>query len=81
MGHSCRAPRRTAYFAGDTNVFLDMNLIRELYHPDLAFLPIGDLFTMSPHEAAMACHLLQAPKVVRQKNLWVSSGSGNFPSE
>jgi len=58
------ADGRAAYFAGDTNVFSDMSLIRDLYHPDLAFLPIGDLFTMSPHEAAMACHLLEAPKVI-----------------
>jgi len=54
----------TAYFAGDTNVFTDMQLIAELYHPELAFLPIGDLFTMSPHEAAMACKLLKAKKVI-----------------
>ena len=36
---------RVVYFAGDTNVFTDMQLIAELYKPDLAFLPIGDLFT------------------------------------
>ena len=55
---------RTAYFAGDTNVFMDMQLIAELYKPDLAFLPIGDLFTMSPREAAVACRLLEAPVVI-----------------
>ncbi len=58
------ADGRALYFAGDTNVFTDMQLIQQLYRPDLAFLPIGDLFTMSPHEAAMACRLLKAPKVV-----------------
>lgn len=55
---------RTIYFAGDTNVFSDMALIAELYKPDLAFLPIGDLFTMSPREAAVACRLLKAPTVI-----------------
>jgi L-ascorbate metabolism protein UlaG (beta-lactamase superfamily) len=55
---------RTAYFSGDTNVFMDMQLIAELYKPDLAFLPIGDLFTMSPREAAVACRLLQVPVVI-----------------
>jgi len=55
---------RSIYFAGDTNVFSDMDLIRQMYHPDLAFLPIGDLFTMSPVEAALACRLLQPAKVV-----------------
>src|SRR6266403_1104813 len=34
------------YHAGDTNVFGDMALIRELYAPDICMLPIGDLFTM-----------------------------------
>jgi L-ascorbate metabolism protein UlaG (beta-lactamase superfamily) len=55
---------RTAYFAGDTNVFTDMQLIAELYRPELAFLPIGDLYTMSPHEAALACKFIQAKKVI-----------------
>lgn len=51
------------YHAGDTNVFGDMAIIRELYAPELAMLPIGDLFTMSPREAAHACRLLR-PKAV-----------------
>jgi L-ascorbate metabolism protein UlaG (beta-lactamase superfamily) len=55
---------RALYFAGDTNVFSDMELIRQLYHPELAFLPIGDLYTMSPYEAALACRLLQPKKVI-----------------
>jgi L-ascorbate metabolism protein UlaG (beta-lactamase superfamily) len=55
---------RTVYFAGDTNVFTDMQLIQQLYRPELAFLPIGDLFTMSPREAALACRLLKVPKVI-----------------
>jgi L-ascorbate metabolism protein UlaG (beta-lactamase superfamily) len=55
---------RALYFAGDTNVFSDMHLVQELYRPELAFLPIGDLFTMGPQEAAMACRLLKVRKVV-----------------
>jgi L-ascorbate metabolism protein UlaG (beta-lactamase superfamily) len=51
------------YHAGDTNVFGDMQIIRELYAPDIVMLPIGDLYTMSPREAAYACKLLQ-PKFV-----------------
>lgn len=58
------ADGRTAYFAGDTNVFSDMALIAELYQPELAFLPIGDLYTMGPREAAAACRLLGAKTVV-----------------
>ena len=52
------------YHAGDTNVFLDMPLIRELYAPDLACLPIGGHYTMGPREAAKACELLAVPRVV-----------------
>jgi L-ascorbate metabolism protein UlaG (beta-lactamase superfamily) len=43
---------------------MDMQLIAELYKPDLAFLPIGDLYTMSPREAAVACRLLEVPVVI-----------------
>ncbi len=46
------------YFAGDTNVFGDMRLIRELYAPSLAILPIGGHYTMGPREAALAVELL-----------------------
>jgi L-ascorbate metabolism protein UlaG (beta-lactamase superfamily) len=53
----------TVYHAGDTAVFKDMELIRELYHPDLALLPIGSHYVMSPREAALACRLL-LPKFV-----------------
>jgi L-ascorbate metabolism protein UlaG (beta-lactamase superfamily) len=55
---------RTIYFAGDTAVFSDMQLIEKLYRPELAFLPIGDLYTMGPHQAALACRLLNARKVI-----------------
>jgi len=55
---------RSIYFSGDTNVFSDMVLIRELYSPALAMLPIGDLFTMSPREAAVACRLLRPERVI-----------------
>jgi L-ascorbate metabolism protein UlaG (beta-lactamase superfamily) len=55
---------RSLYFAGDTNVFTDMQLIERLYQPELAFLPIGDLFTMSPREAAAACRMLKVKRVV-----------------
>ena len=58
------ADNRVLYFAGDTNVFSDMALIEQLYHPELAFLPIGDLYTMSPREAAMACGLLKPKQVI-----------------
>lgn len=51
------------YHAGDTTVFRDMELIRDLYAPDLAMLPIGGHYTMGPREAAIAVKFLE-PKVV-----------------
>jgi L-ascorbate metabolism protein UlaG (beta-lactamase superfamily) len=51
------------YHAGDTNVFGDMSIIHDLYAPDLALIPIGDLYTMGPREASYACRLLR-PKAV-----------------
>jgi L-ascorbate metabolism protein UlaG (beta-lactamase superfamily) len=52
------------YHAGDTAVFGDMQIIRELYAPDIALLPIGDHYVMSPREAAYACRLLKPKAVV-----------------
>jgi L-ascorbate metabolism protein UlaG (beta-lactamase superfamily) len=51
------------YHAGDTAVFGDMQIIRELYGPEICLLPVGDHFTMGPREAAYACNLLR-PKTV-----------------
>lgn len=63
---------RRVYFAGDTAVFSDMQLIAQLYEPEIAFLPIGDFYTMGPKEAALACRLLK-PKLV------VPMHYGTFP--
>ncbi len=52
------------YHAGDTCLFGDMQLIGELYNPDLALLPIGDRLTMGPLEAAHAVRLLGVDHVV-----------------
>lgn len=54
----------TFYHAGDTALFSDMELISELYRPELGFLPIGDLFTMDPRHAAIACRLLGISTVI-----------------
>ena len=55
---------RRIYFAGDTSLFGDMRLIRELYAPEIAFLPIGDHYTMGPEAAGRACELLGVRQVV-----------------
>ena len=54
----------TLYHAGDTTVFSDMQLIRDLYHPEIAMLPIGGHFTMGPKEAALAVRYLAPKKVL-----------------
>lgn len=64
-GYVVRTPEGfTFYHSGDTALFSDMKLIRELYEPDLAFLPIGDLYTMDPRQAAMACSFLGVATVI-----------------
>jgi L-ascorbate metabolism protein UlaG (beta-lactamase superfamily) len=55
---------QSLYFAGDTALFGDMRLIGEIYKPDVAFLPIGDHYTMDPDAAARACTLLGVRQVV-----------------
>jgi L-ascorbate metabolism protein UlaG (beta-lactamase superfamily) len=55
---------RAIYYAGDTCLFGDMRLIGEMYRPEIAFLPIGDRFTMDPEAAARACLWLGVRQVV-----------------
>ncbi|MBY0190169.1 metal-dependent hydrolase [Bacillus safensis] len=58
------AEGKTIYHAGDTALFSDMKLIGELNHIELAFLPIGDNFTMGPEDARIAAEWLRAKQVV-----------------
>ena len=52
------------YHLGDTALFSDLKLIGELHAIDLAFIPIGDNFTMGPEDALLAAEWLEAKKVV-----------------
>ncbi|MCA9562816.1 MAG: metal-dependent hydrolase [Myxococcales bacterium] len=52
------------YFAGDTCLFGDMALIKTLWKPTVAVLPIGDHFTMCPKQAAMAAKFVGAKKII-----------------
>jgi L-ascorbate metabolism protein UlaG (beta-lactamase superfamily) len=54
----------TVYHAGDTAVFKDMELIQEIYHPELALLPIGSHYVMDPQEAALASRLIKPKWVI-----------------
>jgi L-ascorbate metabolism protein UlaG (beta-lactamase superfamily) len=52
------------YHAGDTALFSDMKLIGELYHPDVALLPIGGRYTMGVTEAMMAANFIGAGTII-----------------
>jgi len=52
------------YHAGDTALFSDMKLIGDLYHPDVALLPIGGRYTMGVTEAMMAANFIGAKTVI-----------------
>jgi L-ascorbate metabolism protein UlaG (beta-lactamase superfamily) len=54
----------TIYFAGDTALFGDMRIIRDRHTPDIAFLPIGDRFTMGPEDAAIAAEWLGVKAII-----------------
>jgi len=61
------------YHSSDTGLFSDMKfVIGEYYEPDLAILPIGDVFTMDPRAAGIACQWIK-PKYA------IPSHYGSYP--
>jgi L-ascorbate metabolism protein UlaG (beta-lactamase superfamily) len=54
----------SVYHAGDTSLFGDMQYVAKLHQPDVAILPIGDLYTMGPRDAALACELLKPKHII-----------------
>jgi L-ascorbate metabolism protein UlaG (beta-lactamase superfamily) len=64
-GFILRAPDTpTMYFAGDTGLFGDMKIIGDIYKPQIAFLPIGNHYTMGPDTAAIAADWLGVRQIV-----------------
>ena len=63
-GFLLRAEDCLIYHAGDTGLFGDMKLIGDMYSIDVAFLPIGDNFTMGPDDALIAVGLLRPRMVI-----------------
>jgi L-ascorbate metabolism protein UlaG (beta-lactamase superfamily) len=60
VGYVLRFPNGfTIYNTGDTAVTMDMQIVRDLYRPNLVILPIGDYYTMGAEQAAYALKLLQ----------------------
>ena len=63
-GFIITAAGRTIYHAGDTGLFMDMQLIGQMNKLDVALLPIGDNFTMGVEDAVKAVEFLQPRLVV-----------------
>jgi len=63
-GFIVRMDGAVVYHAGDTGLFSDMRLIGELYHPDIALLPIGGRYTMGVAEAMMAANFIGAKTII-----------------
>lgn len=58
------APGFRIYHAGDTGIFGDMQLIGDIYHPQISMIPIGDRATMGPLQASHAIRMLQSPVII-----------------
>lgn len=54
----------TFYYAGDTGLFTDMKLIGKYHRPDVAFLPIGDNFTMGAEDAVIAARMIKCDTII-----------------
>lgn len=79
----------TVYHLGDTDIFSDMALIAEIYQPKIAFVPIGDRFTMGPKTAALAvnkflkvetvvpCHYASFPPLEKNADTFVAAMKGS----
>lgn len=64
MGFVVTTAHGSFYYAGDTALTLDMQLIPRWTTIDFAVLPIGDNFTMGAEDAAMAADMVQTQKVI-----------------
>jgi len=64
VGFLITIDNKIIYHPGDTGLFLDMKLIGDRNEIDLAFLPIGDNFTMGVDDAVTAVEFLHPAKVV-----------------
>lgn len=64
MGFIVKSDKHTFYYAGDTALTLDMQLIPEWFTLDFAFLPVGDNFTMDADDAIKACDFIQCDDVI-----------------
>jgi L-ascorbate metabolism protein UlaG (beta-lactamase superfamily) len=64
MGFIIKNEEGSIYFAGDTALTLDMQLIPRWATLSAAILPIGDNFTMDIEDAVAAAHFCGTQKVI-----------------
>lgn len=64
MGIMLTIDGKTIYHLGDTALYSDMQLIGQRHDIDLAFVPIGDNFTMGIEDALLASEWLEAKTIV-----------------
>lgn len=64
MGYVIQINGVTIYASGDTDIFEEMKFIGDFYKPDLAFVCIGDTFTMGPKVAAFATKYINPHTVI-----------------
>ncbi len=64
QGFIIKADGKTFYYAGDTALHMDMQLIGKYHKPDFAFLPVGSNFTMSYEDAVIAADFIQCNKII-----------------
>lgn len=63
-GFIIEAEGKTIYYSGDTALTYDMKMFGELYDIDIAFLCMGDNFTMGPKDASIAATWLNCDTIV-----------------
>jgi L-ascorbate metabolism protein UlaG (beta-lactamase superfamily) len=64
MGFVVESSERNFYYAGDTALTYEMKLIGDYRQIDFAFLPIGDIFTMGPENAIIACEFINCSDII-----------------
>lgn len=63
-GFIIEAEGKRIYYAGDTALHSDMELIGKYWRPDVAILPIGDNFTMGIEDAVHCADMIQCDKII-----------------
>lgn len=63
-GFIVKSEDKCIYYAGDTALHLDMQLIGDMHQPDLAILPIGDNFTMGISDAIKASEMIRCKEII-----------------